>query len=178
MRGEKSGVKTLKVYTPGSPPHTRGKEPFSDPGLLQERITPAYAGKSYTEMGGEAATGDHPRIRGEKHDKIYLPFHYLGSPPHTRGKAASIKEFLYGERITPAYAGKRYFRLTARRLDRDHPRIRGEKLSRQSPCHIRKGSPPHTRGKEHFTGGGIVVFGITPAYAGKRPFSDCDAGEW
>ena len=72
-------------------------------------------------------TEDHPRIRGER--SVLLPdiVCALGSPPHTRGKAAAAGESinLYG--ITPAYAGKGEHSFEANFPDGDHPRIRGER---------------------------------------------------
>ena len=69
--------------------------------------------------------------------------------------------------ITPAYAGKRLHRFDHCRLQRDHPRICGEKsLPRQCTCHP-WGSPPHMRGKEQAFRLDASELGITPAYAGK-----------
>ena len=51
------------------------------------RITPAYAGKSSSDIGEIGESGDHPRLCGEK---LY-------------GEMVQI----WDNRITPAYAGKR-----------------------------------------------------------------------
>ena len=71
-------------------------------------------------------------------------------------------------RITPAYAGKRYFYIYVWFLSWDHPRLRGEKVDFVSNLIDFVGSPPLTRGKEQFTQQLKQFFGITPAYAGKR----------
>ena len=70
--------------------------------------------------------------------------------------------------ITPAYAGKSFARYLVLWTPRDHPRVCGEKavlLIRS--CHS-LGSPPRMRGKVFCGNSVISVYGITPAYAGKR----------
>ena len=70
---------------------------------------------------------DHPRLRGEKNifDEKALP--EAGSPPLTRGKEqARLHDNSYNG-ITPAYAGKRFWRRIWQRMVEDHPRLRGEK---------------------------------------------------
>ena len=74
--------------------------------------------------------------------------------------------------ITPAYAGKRRFVLSAQASGRDHPRICGEKLGDFDQLYLCQGSPPHMRGKDRQTNALAFGIGITPAYAGKStPFS-------
>ena len=75
--------------------------------------------------------------------------------------------------ITPACAGKRQSWTSATWLQRDHPRVCGEKMCIQCSKSIPQGSPPRMRGKgvgaPHFAGD----LGITPAYAGKRHGCSC-----
>ena len=84
-----------------------------------------------------------------------------------RGKAVSFPNILTRCRITPAYAGKRYAGCDFGNVQRDHPRLCGEKLLSifQKSNHL--GSPPPMRGKVF----GFEIFSpvirITPAYAGK-----------
>ena len=49
-------------------------------------ITPAYAGKSAHFGGGGAAYKDHPRLCGEKGQRLFLVLLHMGSPPPMRGK--------------------------------------------------------------------------------------------
>ena len=70
-------------------------------------------------------------------------------------------------RITPAHAGKRLFADENGELSRDHPRTCGEKLKKNMPTQIAKGSPPHMRGKGEKIGFENYSLGITPAHAGK-----------
>ena len=54
-----------------------------------------------------------------------------------------------GSRIIPAYAGSTNTGPTAAPTPRDHPRIRGEHIQKQSADSTGKGSSPHTRGAHH-----------------------------
>lgn len=69
----------------------------------------------------------NPRVGGEKFVDESRFYKNLGSPPHGRGKEASI--FDDGQRlgITPAWAGKRTTRNSGRKSTRDHPRMGREK---------------------------------------------------
>ena len=64
----------------------RGKAHWLRAGLLEHRITPAYAGKSYNHTCDETTKQDHPRLCGEK--RLFSPQDMLhaGSPPPMRGK--------------------------------------------------------------------------------------------
>ena len=70
--------------------------------------------------------------------------------------------------ITPAYAGKSFEFVARILMNRDHPRLCGEKAIKNVFNGIGEGSPPPMRGKgaagTYFDGN----HGITPAYAGKR----------
>ena len=80
-----------KPHRPGSPPHTRGKGIKIMTVKARIGITPAYAGKSLYCQETLSASGDHPRIRGEKMFAETLADMNTGSPPHTRGKATAAK---------------------------------------------------------------------------------------
>ena len=84
-----------------------------------------------------------------------------------RGKEYSTQRVNLLDRITPAYAGKR-FRFTPVLFGlRDHPRLCGEK-ARLSPEHLYPlGSPPPMRGKGLNFVQNVLSCRITPAYAGK-----------
>ena len=95
-------------------------------GCLQ-RITPAYAGKSLCSPSVIRNCADHPRLCGEKLQKIISWIKYRGSPPPMRGKVLDgYKDNPY-YRITPAYAGKRIDACNASNVQQDHPRLCGEK---------------------------------------------------
>ena len=132
------------------------------------RITPAYAGKRLLSKETERRCRDHPRLRGEKADHRTLPASARGSPPLTRGKEKRKLHSRKKQRITPAYAGKRFPPFFFAMRSQDHPRLRGEKKDILDALDAGRGSPPLTRGKVLVTFGDIDHDGITPAYAGKR----------
>ena len=86
MCGEKLARIMQAIDQTGSPPHVRGKVLGKAVQLVQDRITPACAGKRSGKPHRGDHGQDHPRMCGEK-----LFFHRLwlcpeGSPPHVRGK--------------------------------------------------------------------------------------------
>ena len=109
----------------------------------------------------------NPRVGGEKFVDESRFYKNLGSPPHGRGKEASI--FDDGQRlgITPAWAGKRPWMPSDSSSSRDHPRMGGEKDNAEFREKIDQGSPPHGRGKVIVYITAWRVAGITPAMRGK-----------
>ena len=71
-------------------------------------------------------------------------------------------------RITPAYAGKSVPAKCRATFYRDHPRICGEKSTKDGNSAEVIGSPPHMRGKVQMNSRSFKSNRITPAYAGKR----------
>ena len=151
----------------------RGKVQLRNGKQTSRGITPAYAGKRWTVAGTVAARWDHPRVCGEKASLMLASDAELGSPPRMRGKVREIKTGKSRRGITPAYAGKRRRCCAFRWLPWDHPRVCGEKSSVLSGKVGLRGSPPRMRGKGHLAGEAADIWGITPAYAGKRTDSEC-----
>ena len=141
-----------------SPPHFTGGK---------NRITPAYAGKSLTEKQKDVFGKDHPRLCGEKKLQTKRSKLDKGSPPPMRGKAPAYDPKQANNRITPAYAGKSSDCTAGKSWSWDHPRLCGEK--NRAPQNRSKipGSPPPMRGKAVIDYATSVIWGITPAYAGK-----------
>ena len=126
----------------------RGKEGVYKLKIKKRRITPAYAGKSLAKARNEEDFADHPRVCGEKggiSDPVVIR---SGSPPRMRGKEPHSAKVRMGERITPAYAGKRRMKIGLRRGSLDHPRVCGEKFCALNTAHRDEGSPPRMRGKD------------------------------
>ena len=71
------------------------------------------------------------------------------------------------QRITPAYAGKRFQPDRLQVCRRDHPRLCGEKYRVGQIFQLALGSPPPMRGKVVDSVGQPIARRITPAYAGK-----------
>ena len=156
MCGEKTGTLFLLLHLKGSPPRVRGKVCWSLSRGSCTRITPACAGKGATAL--------------------HLGITLLGSPPRVRGKGGAPDGFFHTLRITPACAGKSWLPLPPSAGGGDHPRVCGEKGSLSVRQHRGRGSPPRVRGKDCHGVRGVVVFGITPACAGKSLFECLEAG--
>ena len=92
-----------------------------------------------------------------------------GSPPRVRGKGPSISRPAPASGITPACAGKSPASCHWPTVQRDHPRVCGEKNSIFCPVFSVTGSPPRVRGKAPRPSPSRPSRRITPACAGKRP---------
>ena len=145
----------------------RGKHRFCFPTLTPIGITPAYAGKTPFRRKSHTSGGDHPRVCGENAAITCIAGVKSGSPPRMRGKQAIRDDKGEDRRITPAYAGKTYFRKDAFSAQEDHPRVCGENTVHTIQRHARRGSPPRMRGKLSARVKIMIQYRITPAYAGK-----------
>ncbi len=172
----------------GSPPHVRGKVLNYFICIIVLRITPACAGKRCRSFPRLKRLWDHPRMCGEKHQRVKFPCLLGGSPPHVRGKGflesrkdpekgspphvrGKVREEFFqhiNQRITPACAGKSF--VSKEKVDEslDHPRMCGEKFKFSFWDISLHGSPPHVRGKEKSEERNTDMERITPACAGKR----------
>ena len=165
--GEKITDETIGTVIQGSPPRRRGKDFLLFHRLFAQRITPAWAGKSFSTSPKSCRAGDHPRVGGEKW--LYLDdfFCLAGSPPHRRGKVDLDGGLSEAVGITPAQAGKSKLALCTPSCPTDHPRAGGEKNKELEGVWLPMESPPHGRGKVHFHPVRPGCCGITPAWAGK-----------
>ena len=166
--GEKSLSDCELKAVKGSPPPMRGKVYVNGLKLIPNRITPAYAGKSFLCHADFTTQLDHPRLCGEKPHPKQRGAEHRGSPPPMRGKASTLKTSRRFPGITPAYAGKRITCTLTLSLPQDHPRLCGEKCKPILNIVRCMGSPPPMRGKVQCNTGETLCNGITPAYAGKR----------
>ena len=73
---------------------------------------------------------DHPRLCGEKFKIAFVIFARSGSPPPMRGKETKKHIEFHVNRITPAYAGKSAGYQLQGCLQKDHPRLCGEKTKK------------------------------------------------
>mgnify|MGYP000997653291 CR=1 FL=1 len=151
----------------GSSPLTRGKHLQAAVRLLEGRLIPAHAGKTYTERTKTHAYRAHPRSRGE--NKVIGQGYSgaWGSSPLTRGKPERRGDHAAQEGLIPAHAGKTRWKQRILQVWEAHPRSRGENTSPMSDLQTRDGSSPLTRGKLEvgLLGGGSL--GLIPAHAGK-----------
>ena len=70
----------------GSPPRVRGKRTGWRPSEVEDRITPACAGKTPAPLWQKRHGWDHPRVCGENLHRRAYDSHPRGSPPRVRGK--------------------------------------------------------------------------------------------
>ena len=153
----------------GSPPRVRGKVSRATVCESSRRITPACAGKSGGLLPLCGVRVDHPRVCGEKRELADRDIFVLGSPPRVRGKDWEQVAREAKERTTPACAGKSAAATAEASMERDHPRVCGEKSCASGSIHGPSGSPPRVRGKVFGDWSENALLGITPACAGKRP---------
>ena len=85
-----------------------------------------------------------------------------------RGKVLSPTDINEHHGITPAYAGKRTIGPTGHCVQRDHPRICGEKAYKSVMAGSEWGSPPHMRGKALESGGTRSGPGDHPRICGEK----------
>ena len=168
MGGEKKAERRSFCNSGGSPPHGRGKVISSCELNIWVGITPAWAGKSRHRRRQQDWPRDHPRVGGEKGKLTQGTWERTGSPPRGRGKASFSGNSRPGVGITPAWAGKRRQLWRLSMSWQDHPRVGGEKKWWIRRAWSTLGSPPRGRGKVKANPIGLVVSGITPAWAGKR----------
>ena len=125
--GEKGLGSQVTQLSQGSPPRRRGKDAVVAVVVRGAGITPAWAGKRQTAAMPRTMTRVHPRMGREK--TMYFEDKYFcrGSPPRRRGKATAKIHSACDRIITAASAGKRRTPLRRCRLQKDHPRVGGEK---------------------------------------------------
>ena len=168
-----AGKSTVVLPTPGylwDHPRVGGEKLVFHVGQRGQRGSPPRGrGKVFDPYFLEYGSKDHPRVGGEKLLQFALPLLLTGSPPRGRGKGRPPCTVQTIQRITPAWAGKRYKILRFVFVVRDPPRVGGEKpppLEREA---LYLGSPPRGRGKGTSTTRLISSGRITPAWAGKSP---------
>ena len=155
----------------GSPPRVRGKPRREFAQKMQERITPARAGKTAQKSCLRRSRRDHPRACGENRWMTGDATDDEGSPPRVRGKPGERAHGTGSLRITPARAGKTNSGTPGAAVFKDHPRACGENLSGGGRRSAPFGSPPRVRGKHPLQLLNCPVFRITPARAGKTASS-------
>ena len=147
MGGEKKRHRFIRFFQLGSPPHGRGKAYSWGKAHHGMRITPAWAGKRQRLECVMQQWRDHPRMGGEKVDKVTFFGVIQGSPPHGRGKVLNKNQPRFCSGITPAWAGKSPGCAILSVQREDHPRMGGEKEMELAYHENAWGSPPHGRGK-------------------------------
>ena len=154
MCGEKLPGVRPRSPAAGSPPRVRGKDLQMADQNNCYRITPACAGKSECLHHTRRRLEDHPRVCGEKEERMKVNNWLTGSPPRVRGKVNCAAVVACEIGITPACAGKSAC----------------ARLTTSSGI----GSPPRVRGKAIAVPRSMYSVRITPACAGKRSIRSGD----
>ena len=148
IRGEHVDKQLARPFFDGSSPHTRGARVSGRTCTRSGRIIPAYAGSTSSNTALCHRARDHPRIRGEHRRRPVADLPRGGSSPHTRGARHPGEVRPKRPGIIPAYAGSTRWKKCDSDFGRDHPRIRGEHITRAGRLRSPRGSSPHTRGAQ------------------------------
>ena len=129
-------------------------------------IIPAYAGSTPVLICKSIWPRDHPRLRGEHFQHLFLFLSVTGSSPLTRGAhfLAALASLASG--IIPAYAGSTEAERLCLAINEDHPRLRGEHAVDRLEAGPPPGSSPLTRGAPMPRKAMLRHGRIIPAYAG------------
>ena len=166
MRGEHSPFAPCTCQPRGSSPHARGARHRAVCRVRGLGIIPACAGSTCTRSTLQSAAWDHPRMRGEHLDRMFVFPLTEGSSPHARGALNAVGSELRGRGIIPACAGSTHRREAADPPQGDHPRMRGEHETHPVTVAMTLGSSPHARGARIGVAASDGVQGIIPACAG------------
>ena len=145
--GENTKTRMSPGLTVGSSPRGRGKHFALIDVLFEERLIPAWAGKTILSPGLNCAHRAHPRVGGENGQGDGLSAVARGSSPRGRGKLVVVVLGVVEFRLIPAWAGK-------------------TTSSTPKPETI-KGSSPRGRGKPRSGTHRFVRPRLIPAWAGK-----------
>ena len=126
--GEETEMHQGKIIRKGLPPRGRGRGGSAADALGGARITPAWAGKSWSLGSVVVGALDYPRVGGEEPRWWAWRARSVGLPPRGRGRDVNKTEMHQGKRITPAWAGKSVARYCIAKVQEDYPRVGGEEL--------------------------------------------------
>ena len=142
---------------------------------MPQRVTPAYAGKTFWGYNELFTIWGHPRVCGEDRNILPRVEQIAASPPRMRGRRDLMLYPSHLLSVTPAYAGKTVLIVSTTLLMVSHPRVCGEDRVCASDFRRRNGSPPRMRGRRQRLPPRDRRHGITPAYAGKTKYALRDA---
>ena len=114
----------------GSSPLARGARGARGVAAAAAGIIPACAGSTFEYGAGTNSHQDHPRLRGEHSLDKVGDFLNEGSSPLARGALRSLRALNLADGIIPACAGSTCPPWRSSRRGGDHPRLRGEHLSK------------------------------------------------
>ena len=131
----------------GSSPRGRGKRHRHVCRRIQNRLIPAWAGKTNSRPRRYLRCAAHPRVGGENCLTGALNQTPTGSSPRGRGKRVPRLRVPQALRLIPAWAGKTTSISSVSQRRWAHPRVGGENQITERACHGDRGSSPRGRGK-------------------------------
>ncbi len=150
----------------GSSPRGRGTPPGAGRRAAGARFIPAWAGNA--EIDGRIASRQtvHPRVGGERGEKVFRGSHIAGSSPRGRGTQRRHHRQLDADRFIPAWAGNAPPPRASPPATTVHPRVGGERSSRLRQSIPQPGSSPRGRGTRGSGSGNRQGLRFIPAWAG------------
>ena len=146
-RGENAEGKGPAGLYGGTSPRTRGKRPFEGEQVGFSRNIPAHAGKTRQRRKPGQYRQEHPRARGENHQRVSLGQPTTGTSPRTRGKRRRYALNRAQVAEHPRARGKTRSRQAPPCQSAEHPRARGENPAWWGNPTPKIGTSPRTRGK-------------------------------
>ena len=165
--GEDVPVGWSQVTTIDSPPRGRGRRAGRVRESLQQRLTPAWAGKTMRVKRLRVMATTHPRVGGEDPPSSSSPVAATDSPPRGRGRRPPGRPDRLQVRLTPAWAGKTRGGPTIPAVCSTHPRVGGEDHKAKTGGDADDDSPPRGRGRHGAPDRPDAGRRLTPAWAGK-----------
>ena len=166
MRGEHTQAKGVGEDQKGSPPRAWGTRNIIQVVIKLVRITPTCVGNTQLTFPPCPAPSDHPHVRGEHKERIFLDVSYKGSPPRAWGTPAGNGSHPGCRRITPTCVGNTWQGQDMAQGGQDHPHVRGEHERQAAAGDGVIGSPPRAWGTLIVVVILAAVLGITPTCVG------------
>ena len=167
--GERGHTWNRSLCCPGSSPRLRGTPVPPLPRRLRGRFIPAFAGNAEAGKTLRSILAVHPRVCGERTAEIPAKLQFLGSSPRLRGTPFLDSWKFCFQRFIPAFAGNAAVRAARARSPTVHPRVCGERHSRQRSGSTRIGSSPRLRGTPDVRAPATHIPRFIPAFAGNAP---------
>ena len=166
-RGEDESTATAKGISQDSSPVTWGRRRVRQRLPDDERLIPAYSGKTVRRRHTLRSRRVHPHSRGENAAVSCASYVCTGSSPLTQGKRSAPGRGPRKPWLIPAHAGKTQTRPGWHPQAGAHPRSRGENTFTFRVSSLAPGSSPLTRGKHNAHRSLSALGGLIPAHAGK-----------
>ena len=144
--GEREGFLTEIIGSFGSSPRVRGTLRQTTYAGRLIRFIPACAGNAPQISLAPPTKAVHPRVCGERYQRIRCRTEFGGSSPRVRGTPSQCNTGIQRFRFIPACAGNAERLLLKPRAPAVHPRVCGERLAPTHKFKCLVGSSPRVRG--------------------------------